>query len=113
MTQQIENELAKLRKDVAGLSDISGDLKDQLIELEEANQVLHQTISDTHAQFIQGKKEPKGLSRAALTLLKNMQAQVTKIEAHMLNDQQYIRNANRAMQDMAVELRNTVAANDG
>ncbi len=112
MSNKSEFELARLRKDVTGLIDIAATNNDRMIELEETIKEQASTLSGIHKDFIESKKMPKGLSRAALTLLKSMQSQVTKLEAHMLNNQQYIQNNNNVLRDMAKELKQTVAAND-
>ncbi len=112
MGNESEFELARLTKDVNGLIEIIAVSNDRMIELEESIQAQAKTLKQLNKKTNQAHRKTKGLSLHALAQLKGMNDQVQKLEAHMLNDQQYIRNASQAMTDMAKELKQTVAAND-
>jgi len=112
MTHAIEQQLAALRKDVTGLTEINADLKDKIIDQEEELESLRQHISQTSKEFRQERKQPKGLSAHAMKLIRSVENRIGKMEDKLFLDQQVIENSANAVRQLTRELTQTVAAND-
>lgn len=112
MTHAIEQQLAALRKDVTGLTEINADLKDKVIEQEEELATLRQHVSQTSKEFRKERKQPKGLSASAMKLIKSVENRIGKMECKMFLDQQVVANSANAVRQLSRELSQTVAAND-
>lgn len=98
----IRMELERLKKDMAGLTEISADLKDQVEELTEKNIELEAKL----------KKAPKGLSSATMAKLRKLEEAVSIIKKEHLLDRQQVTNNLTAMLGLTKEFQQTVAAND-
>jgi cell division protein FtsI/penicillin-binding protein 2 len=103
MTKKIEQELAKIRKDVKGLIDLNGDLKDEVIDLKADNRSLTKKVNKTHT---------KGVSKSTLEKIKSLESMVQKLSDEQFLDRQYYNNTFTAALGLTKELRQTVAAND-
>lgn len=98
----IRMELERLKKDMAGLTEISADLKDQVEDLTEKNIELETKL----------KKTPKGLSSSTMAKLRKLEEAVAVITKEHLLDRQLVTNNLTAMLGLTKEFQQTVAAND-
>ena len=99
----IRIELERLKKDMAGIVEISADLKDKVEDLEEENATLRSQMS---------KIKTKGISATLRAEIRNLKSCVQKITKEQLLDRQYVTNNMTAMLGMTKEFKETVAAND-
>ena len=107
------HEIDALKKDLHGLIELNGELKDEVMELREENEELKKHVTATFKEVIPNKT--KGISANARKLLDKLAVRVEKLENEFLVkqlDHNYIESMQSAFRDLACEFRQTVAAND-
>lgn len=99
----IHLELERLKKDMAGIVEISAELKDKVEDLELENAALRGQVKNI---------KTKGISATLRAEIRNLKSCVQKVSQAQLLDRQYVTNNMTAMLGMTKEFQQTVAAND-
>lgn len=99
----IHLELERLKKDMAGLTEISAELKDKVEDLEAENNALRTQVKTIRT---------KGINATTRAKLRKLEEAVSVVTHRQILDRQYITNNMTAMLGMTKEFKQTVAAND-